>query len=67
MLNEIDVIIPDKGFINLIAKVLNPIFEKIANKERQNSLLLEAKDILLSKLATIEDLVPKEDFATLEN
>ncbi len=36
-------------------RIVNPMFEKIKNKRKENQKLFELKDLLLSKLATVEN------------
>ncbi|MDQ0246491.1 type I restriction enzyme S subunit [Bacillus fengqiuensis] len=53
MLNEIDIIIPDKEFLNKFCRLLNPIFELINTKKNETVLLTSLSNTVLSKLSTL--------------
>ena len=48
------VIEPSNNFIQLFGDSVNSIYKFILNKVKQNQKLIEFKDLLLSKLASIE-------------
>lgn len=54
-MNSISLIKPTQGVAILFNKVVNPIFEVIQIKAKENEKLSLLKDLLLSKLATIEN------------
>jgi type I restriction enzyme S subunit len=45
---------PDKEIIKLFGGKIKPVYDYILNVAKQNQKLTELKDLLLSKLATIE-------------
>lgn len=55
MLYDIQIVIPDKKMLDKIGTILDPIFGKLLNNEKQIALLVETRNLLLSKLATIEN------------
>jgi type I restriction enzyme S subunit len=55
MLYEIDVILPDKKLIIKTGNILDSLFDKAINHRKQIYLLNRIKNLLLSKLATIEN------------
>jgi type I restriction enzyme S subunit len=55
MIKEIKILVPQKGVIMSFDKVISNIFLIKKMKERENQKLTELKDLLLSKLATIEN------------
>ncbi len=46
---------PDESKILEFNRIVEPIFDLIENKQQENQKLTELKDLLLSKLATVED------------
>ena len=52
---NLDIIIPEKKINEDFKKVINPIFNLIEIKSKENQKLTELKNLLLSKLATIEN------------
>lgn len=52
---NLTVIVPDDQLITDFKKIVSPIFELIKLKNKENQKLTELKDLLLSKLATIEN------------
>jgi len=54
MIKEIDIIIPKKYIIELFQMIVSNIFSYKKAKEQENQKLMELKELLLSKLATIE-------------
>lgn len=51
---NLDIAIPDVDLIINFRKTVNPIFEMIKTKTKENQKISELKDLLLSKLATVE-------------
>lgn len=54
-MNNIKLVIPDLTVVELFKKNINPTFKHYINKIEQNKRLQILKDLLLSKLATIEN------------
>jgi type I restriction enzyme S subunit len=50
-----EIIEPDHRLISLYGEKVSPIYEYILNKARQNNKLNQLRDLLLSKLATVEN------------
>lgn len=55
MIKEINIIVPKKDNIDSYQKMISTVFSLKKTKEKQNQKLTELKDLLLSKLATIEN------------
>jgi type I restriction enzyme S subunit len=55
MIKEINILVPDKEIVQLFQKVISDIFSLKKVKEKENQKLSEIKDLLLSKLATVEN------------
>lgn len=55
MIKEIDILIPYNEIIELFQKAISNIFSHKKVKEKENQKLTELKDLLLSKLATVEN------------
>jgi type I restriction enzyme S subunit len=55
MLYEIDLVIPPKSINNKIGFYLNPLYENINLKKKEINFLIKVANLLLSKLATIEN------------
>jgi type I restriction enzyme, S subunit len=53
-LNDIDVILPTQNILNDFTDALRKIIKHKENLEKENQKLTELKDLLLSKLATVE-------------
>lgn len=54
-LNAIPILKPTEQFLRIYNKILQSIFELFKSKTKENQKLSELKDLLLSKLATIEN------------
>jgi len=54
-LNDIDVVIPNKSMLKTFNNALNKIIKHKENLENENQKLTELKELLLSKLATVEN------------
>jgi len=52
MLNEINIIIPDKIFLRMFSSLMNPIFELINIKKNETLKLFSIRETILSKLTT---------------
>ena len=52
---NLDVIIPEKAINDKFRKTVEPVYDLIKTKTKENQKLTELKDLLLSKLATIEN------------
>jgi type I restriction enzyme S subunit len=55
IIKEIDIIIPEKNIIELFQTMVTNIFSLKKVKEQENQKLSELKELLLSKLATVEN------------
>lgn len=55
MIKEIDILIPEKNIIEIFQSGVENIFSLKKVKEKENQKLTELKELLLSKLATIEN------------
>jgi type I restriction enzyme, S subunit len=54
-MNSIKLLKPELNVVSNFDKIINPIFDTIQLKSKENHKLIEMKDLLLSKLATIEN------------
>lgn len=61
------VFLPSLGILEKFNRIASSILTLKASKRKENDALNRMAEVLLTKLATIEELVLREDFATIEN